>query len=51
MPIHLACITLDGGNLAFLWDELQLLGVGRLALFPDLESVATHVKWSLQSIR
>lgn len=51
IPIALACITLDRGNLAFLWDELQLAGVGRLALFPDLESVATHVTWLLQSDR
>jgi hypothetical protein len=50
-PIHLACISLDRANLAFLWEELQLAGVGRLALFPDLESVATHVKWLLQSVR
>lgn len=50
-PIHVACITLDRANLAFLWDELQVAGIGRLALFPDLESVATHVKWLLQSAR
>lgn len=51
MPIELACIRLDRANLAFLWDELQLLGVSRLALFPDVESVAIHVKWLLQSVR
>lgn len=50
-PIELACVTLDRANLAFLWDELQLAGVGRLSLFPDLESVATHVRWLLQSAR
>lgn len=50
-PIHLGRVVLDRDNLAFLWDELRLLGVGRLALFPDLESVATHVKWHLQSMQ
>jgi hypothetical protein len=50
-PIELACVTLDRANIAFLWDELQLAGVGRLALFPDIESVATHVQWILQSRR
>lgn len=51
MPIELACIRLDRANVFFLWDELQFVGIGRLALFPDLESVATHVKWLLQSVR
>lgn len=51
MPIELACVQLDRANLPFLWDELKLVGIGRLALFPDLESVATHVKWLLQSVR
>jgi len=50
-PIHLARIVLDRGNLPFLWEELQLAGVGRLALFPDLDSVAAHVKWLLQAAR
>lgn len=51
LPIQIACVMLDRANLAFLWDELQLAGIDRLALFPDLESVATHVKWRLQSAR
>ncbi len=50
-PVQIARIALDRSNIAFLWDELRLLGIGRLALFPDLESVATHVKWLLQSAR
>ncbi|HYE87931.1 MAG TPA: FRG domain-containing protein [Vicinamibacterales bacterium] len=48
-PIQLARITLDRANVVTLWDELQLAGIGRLALFPDLESVAMQVKWDLQS--
>ena len=47
--IKLACITIDRANLPFLWQEVELSGYGRLALFPDLDSVAEHLKWVYQS--
>ncbi len=47
--IKLARISLDKNNLAPIWDELGLAGVTRLTLFPELESVAAHVRWSYQN--
>ena len=47
--IRLARIILDRSRLAHLWSELELLGVNRLSLFPDLDSVASHVSWIYQS--
>ena len=46
--IHLACIVLDAANLAFIWDELRLAGVARPSIFPELDSVAEHIKWAYQ---
>ncbi len=43
--IRLGCIQLDNARLASLVEELILVGVTRLALFPDLDSVAAHIKW------
>jgi hypothetical protein len=47
--IRLARIAIDRSRICHLWHELQVLGVGRLGLFPDLGSVAAHVQWSCQS--
>jgi hypothetical protein len=47
--LHLACIVLDRSNIASVWDELKVAGVSRLALFPDLDNVAEHVKWVYQN--
>jgi hypothetical protein len=47
--IKLGCIVLDRSNLASIWDELEVAGVGRLTLFPELDSVAEHIKWVYQS--
>lgn len=46
---RLARITLDSNAVCHLWDELQILGVGRLGVFPELDSVAAHVSWVCQS--
>ncbi len=46
--LHLACIMLDRNNLAAVWDNLQIAGVGELTLFPELDSVAKHVTRSYQ---
>ncbi len=45
---RLARVVLDRANVAHLWMELQTAGVTRLSLFPDLDHVATHVKWFCQ---
>lgn len=43
--IKLGCICLDRARIGRLVDELSIAGVTRLALFPDLDSVAEQVKW------
>lgn len=48
-PIRLAPIVLDANGVCHLWNELQVLGVGRLGIFPELDSVAAHVAWVCQS--
>ncbi len=47
--IRLARIVLDRGSICQLWHELQVLGAGRLGVFPELDSVAAHVAWVCQS--
>lgn len=49
MQIRLACIELDRANLARFWHELELVGAGALAMFPELDSVAKQVAWFYQS--
>lgn len=46
--IRLARIVLDRANTAHLWAELELAGVNRLTLFPDLDSVSYITKWTGQ---
>lgn len=41
-------ILIDRARVPFLWEELQTLGTHRLSLFPDLDTVATHVCWLYQ---
>jgi hypothetical protein len=41
-------VLLDGLKVAHLWAELGVLGVHRLTLFPDLDTVARHVCWLYQ---
>jgi len=48
--IKLARIKLDRANLARLWEELELTGINRLALFPDLDSAAYCTKWFGQHV-
>lgn len=47
--VRLARITLDGANLAFLWEELQLCGLSRHALFPSIQTAAELTIWQMQS--
>jgi hypothetical protein len=47
--IRLARIVLDSASICYLWHELQVLGAGRLGVFPELDSVAAHVAWVCQS--
>jgi hypothetical protein len=51
MSIRLARIVLDRSSICHLWDELQVLGMGRLGVFPELDSVASHVRWVCQSVK
>jgi len=43
--IRLGSIQLDRSRLPSFVDDLIVAGISRLALFPDLDSVAEHVKW------
>lgn len=47
--VRLARVTLDTTAICQLWSELQVLGIGRLGIFPELDSVAAHVAWVCQS--
>jgi hypothetical protein len=47
--IRLARVVLDSASVCHLWHELQVLGAGRLGVFPELDSVAAHVAWVCQS--
>lgn len=46
---RLAPIVLDRSRVCHIWEELQVLGVGPLAVFPELDRVASHVAWVSQS--
>ena len=48
--IRLARIILDRANLHHLWAELEIAGVNRLTLFPELDSVAYRTNWTGQYI-
>lgn len=47
--VRLACIVIDRANLAHLWEEIQIAGISRVSMFPDLDSVSAHVQWICQS--
>ena len=47
--VRLARIVIDRANAAFLYEELARAGVNRVGLFPDLDTVAAHVRWVAQS--
>jgi len=47
--IGLARIQIDRARCPHLWRELEVLGVHRLAMFPDLDAVASRVCWIHQS--
>lgn len=46
VPPPLVAILLDRANIPWIWSELQTSGVSRLALFPELDSVAHDIAWS-----
>ncbi len=43
--LKLACIVLDRANLGRFFEDLQILGVSKLTLFPELQSVAGEILW------
>jgi FRG domain len=47
--IRLARIVIDKANVAYLWRELEYLGVSMASLFPGLESLAAVTKWFAQN--
>ncbi|MCJ7635527.1 FRG domain-containing protein [Candidatus Bathyarchaeota archaeon] len=46
--IKLAKLKLDRANIAKVWDQLELSGINRVAMFPDLDAVAYCTKWNRQ---
>lgn len=48
--VNLGCIELDRGSAASIWDELQLVGVSRPTVFPELDSIAEYVKFNYQNL-
>ena len=47
--LKLGRVLLDRSRIAQMWKELQVLGVNRFSVFPDLDNAAAHVCWMLQS--
>jgi hypothetical protein len=45
-PLKLAPISIATNTVSSVWDELELTGVNRLSLFPDLDSVSEYLKWA-----
>jgi hypothetical protein len=43
-PLLLGRIVLDRANLQLFGEELEIVGINQVALFPDLDSVASHVQ-------
>jgi len=50
LEIKLAMIRVDQANLAHLWNELDIVGINRMSMFPDLDSIAHCVIWDSQNI-
>lgn len=46
--IKLGRILLDRSRIPHMYEELEMLGVSALTLFPDLDNVARHVCWRQQ---
>jgi FRG domain-containing protein len=46
--ILLAKIQIDTSRVSHLWFELQLCGINRLTLFPELDALASQVCWTSQ---
>jgi hypothetical protein len=49
LEIHLAKIVLDSTAIFHIWEELDLLGISKRSLFPDLDSVARDIRWDYQN--
>ena len=47
--LHLGCIEFDRSRAASIRDELQLVGVPRPTVFPELDSIAEYVKFTYQN--
>ena len=47
--VRLAAIVIDTNQICRIWEDLRMMGVGRLGVFPELDSVAAHVCWVCQS--
>lgn len=47
--VHLAAIVIDRTQVCRIWEDLCVMGIGRLGLFPELDSVAAHVCYVCQS--
>lgn len=47
--LHLGCIEFDRSRAASIWDELQLVGISRPTVFPELDSIAEYVKFTYQN--
>ncbi len=43
--LKLAKIAVDRANLAKLWRDLEMMGISRVSLFPELDSVAYYIRW------
>ncbi len=43
--LKLASVCIATNRISHIWDELELTGVNRLSLFPDLDSVSEYLKW------
>jgi FRG domain len=49
--IRLARVVLDRANLSHFWNELEMTGMTKHALFPGVDTAAEHVKWIMQSVK
>lgn len=49
LNIRMALIYIDSNAAPLMWNDLQVAGVNRLSLFPELESVAPHLKYLFET--
>jgi hypothetical protein len=46
--IRMAVISIDKCNLSRFWDDLAVMGINGLSIFPELQSVADYITWSYE---